>query len=810
MSGQPFIKPTTAFDRRAMGKYDVLCRLASGGMSEILLAHQKGLAGFRKIVVLKTILADIRGEEDFVRMFLEEARTTAAFNHPHVAQVYDLDVDDGTLFLAMEFVPGCTLVEMARACRAAKEPIPIGFTLMAVRDSALALHYAHTFVDPRGKKQVVIHRDVAEKNIMVTFDGVTKLLDFGIAKSIGRKSHTSVGMVKGTSGYMSPEQIRGEPLDPRSDIFSLGVVAHECLTGMRLFHGKSAEEGMLAALRDEVQAPSLLNPSVTAEIDGVVMKALSREREGRYSSALELARAIEKVAVERIWRSEESAELVQRMFAERRTQTRELIAQSRNIGEATGELVIDRVLEAVGLERFQAGAAPVTSAQRTLATTTASSAPPQAAPTPIDLSARRAAVTRSQNEARPWVTPPAPPMPGALQPGTDPSPQAQRSTLEDFKAVVAPAIDPVLPAATINLSPPTDFDDDDDGAKTIPAGDLKALFAKANMEMPPGLVPRPSLPPAGRQPSRPELPRPEPELPQPVAPPPENSITGETLSQSSTLDGPSDDIDDRPDAADRTAVGRPFEPPSQPAGTLDEEPATRLSAPSGGRSPPERSGLSLLAYMGMGVLLALAAAAVLYLAGVLPPGQSAPPPVEIVQPPKLGAGKPAGVRPAPARSEVAAPERAAQPAPVLPEQRPARPAPGETPGKVDAAVVAPTPGGPVEAASVLAAPKRPPAPVTAVAVVASPKKPLPKRVVRPQVREEPELLLEEGTLTLATEPECEVFFEGRSLGRTPLTKVSLPGGAQTLKLLGPDGTKSWKVDIKPRDNVSKRVALSEL
>src|ERR1043165_7948907 len=288
MSSQPYLRPTSALDRRTMGKYDVLCRLSTGGMSEIFLAYQKGLAGFRKIVVLKSILPDIRGEEEFVRMFLDEAKTTALFNHPNIAQVFDLDVDGETLFLTMEFVQGCTLVEMARACRQAKEPIPIGFTLLAVRDTALALHYAHTFTDPRGRKQVVIHRDVAEKNIMVTYEGTTKLLDCGIAKALGMGSgRTSVGMVKGTSGYMSPEQIRGEPLDPRSDVFSLGVVLHECLTGMRLFPGKTP-----------------------AASGGVVLKALQRDRDSRYATSLEFARAIEKASSGQMWHPEQSGELV--------------------------------------------------------------------------------------------------------------------------------------------------------------------------------------------------------------------------------------------------------------------------------------------------------------------------------------------------------------------------------------------------------------------------------------------------------------------------------------------------------------------
>lgn len=338
-----FIAPSTPWDRRRLGKYDVVCRISTGGMSQIFLAARRGMGGFSKLVVLKMILPDIVGEEDFVRMFLEEARTTAAFAHPHIAQVFELDTADGALFMAMEFVQGCTLVEMARACRQAKETIPIGFTLAAVRDTALALHYAHTFVDPRGRRQLVIHRDVAEKNIMVTYEGVSKLLDFGIAKTVGRSGRTAAGMVKGTSGYMSPEQIRGEPLDQRSDLFSLGVVLHECLTGLRLFHGNNAEEGMMAALNGEVAPPSDWNPLVTPELDVVVLRALMKDREARFGTALELARALERAAQGAIWHPEQSGELVVRHFAERRAETRRVLEAA--IGpENTGEIRVDTLI----------------------------------------------------------------------------------------------------------------------------------------------------------------------------------------------------------------------------------------------------------------------------------------------------------------------------------------------------------------------------------------------------------------------------------------------------------------------------------
>jgi eukaryotic-like serine/threonine-protein kinase len=352
MGGSTLPLAPGAFSGRKLGKYEVLCRLSTGGMAEIFLASQRGLAGFRKLVVLKQILPDIKGEEEFVRMFLDEARVTAAFNHPNIAQVFDLDIAEGELFLAMEFVPGATLVEVAKACRAASEPIPIGLSLAAARDTALALHYAHTFTDPLGRPSSVIHRDVAEKNIMVTYEGVTKLLDFGIAKSLARSGRTQIGMVKGTSGYMSPEQILGEPLDARSDLFSLGVVLHECLTGLRLFHAKTPQQGAGAVLHGQVPPPSRTNPEVPPELDAIVLKALSRKREDRYASTLEFARALERAVGPLIWHPEQSAEVIQRLFAERREQTRQLLmADQVTSGEVTGEVRLSQIFSLGSLQQ---------------------------------------------------------------------------------------------------------------------------------------------------------------------------------------------------------------------------------------------------------------------------------------------------------------------------------------------------------------------------------------------------------------------------------------------------------------------------
>ncbi len=312
---------------RKLGKYEIVCRLSLGGMSEIFLAFHQGAAGFRKYVVLKRILPFMKEEEQLVQMFLDEARITATFSHPNIAQVYDLDRADDDYFLVMEFVPGATLVEIFQACSARGEPMPIGLTLAAVRDTANALHYAHHYTDPAGKRRPVIHRDVAQKNIMMTYEGATKLLDFGIARRLDRSQRTQAGVLKGTTGYMSPEQIKGQDLDGRSDIFSLGIVLHECLTGQRLFARRQVEEELFAALYQEVEPPSWKNPEVPQSLDEVVLKALSRDREDRFVTARDFARAIERAAPGLVWDAEQCGELVQRMFAERREQTKELLEE---------------------------------------------------------------------------------------------------------------------------------------------------------------------------------------------------------------------------------------------------------------------------------------------------------------------------------------------------------------------------------------------------------------------------------------------------------------------------------------------------
>jgi serine/threonine protein kinase len=567
------------FSGRQLGKYEVLCRLSTGGMAEIFLASQRGLAGFRKLVVLKQILPDIRGEEEFVRMFLDEAKVTAAFNHPNIAQVYDLDIAEGELFLAMEFVPGATLVEVAKACRGVSEAIPIGYTLAAVRDTAVALHYAHTFTDPLGRPSPVIHRDIAEKNIMVTYEGVTKLLDFGIAKSLARASRTQVGMVKGTSGYMSPEQILGEPLDARSDLFSLGVVLHECLTGMRLFYGRTPEAGMQAVLSGEVPLPSRANKAVPPELDAIVLKSLARHREDRYASTLEFARALERAVGALIWHPEQNAELMQRIFAERREQTRHLLASGQmGSGELTGEIRLAQLFAnnnpfaTPPQQPAPAAPAPVLAPEPALPPTALRPGETPTAETRAPpLEQGRTPTTPARGANSPRRTQAAIPLPPAAEPSPPPTP-APAPTPRRTQASIPPQATPPPPpedtgpiaaptpprraqpgpTAPPPAPPPPPEDTGPIAAPSVPVGQRRTRTAAVQVQQPPEEATPASPPPTPRRGTQTAVPLPPPaedagstasrrsppegakrpatsaEAPRPPPPPPEVSRTGRT------------------------------------------------------------------------------------------------------------------------------------------------------------------------------------------------------------------------------------------------------------------------------------------
>ncbi|MFL5347558.1 MAG: serine/threonine-protein kinase [Hyalangium sp.] len=320
-----------------IGKYQIITQLSVGGMAELFLGFTAGPGGFRKYVALKRILPDVRGNEQFVRMFLDEARITAAFNHPNIAQVFELGEEDDGLFLAMEFIAGQNLDQLTAAYRRRQEPIPLEYSVSAVRDVCQALHYAHTFTDPSGRPSPIIHRDVAQKNIMVTYDGVVKLLDFGIAKARNSLERTRAGTVKGTSGYMSPEQVRGEKLDGRSDVFSVGVVLWELATGERLFAGKTERDEMVNILEAPIPAPRHPSMGMFEGLAAVILRALERDPERRFQTAKDLSRALEQTAGRELWDADRRAAVMRQLFEKKMTATRTLLESADASANAAAE-----------------------------------------------------------------------------------------------------------------------------------------------------------------------------------------------------------------------------------------------------------------------------------------------------------------------------------------------------------------------------------------------------------------------------------------------------------------------------------------
>ena len=300
------------------GKYTLLRRLGHGGMAEVFLARQMSEGGFEKLVVLKRILPHLAGGAEFVHMFLDEARVAADLRHPNVVTIVDVGRVADTLFMVMEFLHGQDIRKVQRKVAAFGQMIPLGHACQMAIDAAAGLHYAHTKVDLNGKPLSIVHRDVSPQNIIVTFEGSTKIVDFGIAKAAGQSSHTSTGVLKGKYTYMSPEQARGEVVDARTDQFALGVVLWELLTMRRLFKRDTEGQTLEAIIDGNVPRPKRFREDVPAAVEEVVMTALAREKHKRFRDCEALAFALEDaLAKEAIVHSQSRlAQYMRRLFAD--------------------------------------------------------------------------------------------------------------------------------------------------------------------------------------------------------------------------------------------------------------------------------------------------------------------------------------------------------------------------------------------------------------------------------------------------------------------------------------------------------------
>lgn len=280
---------------RQFGRYTLLAKIATGGMAEIFLAKQRGVEGFEKLVVVKKILESFSSDEEFVELFLDEARIAAQLSHPHIVQTFDLGKEQGSFFIAMEYLHGESLSTVARAARKSGAGIPMPISARWISVAAEALHHAHVRKDPMGRPLGIVHRDVSPQNLFVTYEGALKVVDFGIAKAANRVSRTATGEVRGKLSYMAPEQMAGSELDARADVFALGVVLFELLTGGRLVEGNDPARavGIMSGAQPMPRA-SERNPAVPEALDEIVARAMARDRDQRFASGLALHQALEE------------------------------------------------------------------------------------------------------------------------------------------------------------------------------------------------------------------------------------------------------------------------------------------------------------------------------------------------------------------------------------------------------------------------------------------------------------------------------------------------------------------------------------
>ncbi|MCB9652899.1 MAG: PEGA domain-containing protein [Deltaproteobacteria bacterium] len=282
------------FEVQAFGRYLLLDRISVGGMAEVYRGLSSGAAGFERMVALKRILPEIASDPDFVEMFIQEAKLAAQFQHANIAQVYDLGEVDRQYFIAMEYVSGIDVRTIWNAARRRRRLLPIAMSCHILQKCCEGLDAAHRKTDEKGEGLGLVHRDVSPQNVLVSFEGEVKVIDFGIAKVASHVSKTAGGALRGKFGYMSPEHVRGLPVDRRADIFACGVVFYELLIGRRLFLGDSEFSTLENIRKMPIVPPSEINRRLPPALDQIALRALARDPEERFGWASEMAEALQR------------------------------------------------------------------------------------------------------------------------------------------------------------------------------------------------------------------------------------------------------------------------------------------------------------------------------------------------------------------------------------------------------------------------------------------------------------------------------------------------------------------------------------
>jgi serine/threonine protein kinase len=322
------------------GKYLLLDRINIGGMAEVWRGKTFGAGGFERLVAIKRILPNIAEDEEFIAMFIDEAKISVQLAHANVAQIYELGQISNSYFIAMEYIPGKDMRAIFDRCRKKGEPAPIPLVAYCVAKMCEGLDYAHRKKDQMGRDLNIVHRDISPQNILISFEGEVKVIDFGIAKAAGKATKTQAGILKGKFGYMSPEQIRGLPLDRRSDVFAIGVCLYEMLTGERLFVGDSDFSVLEKVRKADVAPPSTYNRKIPEQLEKIVLQALARDVDERYQYASELGDDLQRFLItsDTIFGRKDLMQYMKSTFAEDVEREKQRLAEYSTIRPPEGML----------------------------------------------------------------------------------------------------------------------------------------------------------------------------------------------------------------------------------------------------------------------------------------------------------------------------------------------------------------------------------------------------------------------------------------------------------------------------------------
>jgi serine/threonine protein kinase len=312
----------------------LLDRISVGGMAEVFKAKSYGVEGFEKIIAIKRILPTMGEDRDFIKMFIDEAKIAGQLAHANICQIFELGRIDGSHFIAMEYIWGKDLLQIQNRLRKIKQQMPIPMACFSIAKVLEGLDYAHRKRDAHGRPLEIVHRDCSPQNVLVSYEGEVKVIDFGIAKATSRNSRTMAGVLKGKFGYMSPEQVRGLPLDRRSDIFALGTMLYECLTGERLFMGETDFSTLEKVRNVDIRPPRELNPAIPESVERVILKALAKDVDDRYQWCSEMLADLQQYLMGQdvVFTAKSLSSWLKEIFAQEIDRERAQLEQYKRIG----------------------------------------------------------------------------------------------------------------------------------------------------------------------------------------------------------------------------------------------------------------------------------------------------------------------------------------------------------------------------------------------------------------------------------------------------------------------------------------------